>query len=100
MANSLFMVESPPLLDPHSDAKIVTFTLRDPCTRSSCVCAFCKTDAILKLQSRPTSKKINSKDSITTTTMENRETTAIEKKKNQLQLLLGKRKSVTLGGTD
>ena len=28
MANSLFMVESPPLLDPHADAKIVTFTAR------------------------------------------------------------------------
>ena len=54
---------------------------------------------MLKHQSRPTSKKINSKDSITTTTMENRETTTIEKKKkNQLQLLLGKRKSVSLGG--
>ena len=24
------MVDSPPLLDPHSKAKIVTFTLRDP----------------------------------------------------------------------
>ena len=54
---------------------------------------------MLKHQSRPTSKiKINSKDSITTTTMENRETTRIEKKKNQLQLLLGKRKNVSLGG--
>ena len=90
MANSLFMVESPPLLDPHSDAKIVTFTLRDPCTRSSCVCAFCKTDAILKLQSRPTSKKINSKDSVTTTTMENRETTTIEKKKESITATTGK----------
>ena len=37
---------------------------------------------MLKHQSRPTSiLKINSKDSITTTTMENRETTTIEKKK-------------------
>ena len=37
---------------------------------------------MLKHQSRPTSKiKINSKDSITTTTMENRETTTIEKKR-------------------
>ena len=54
---------------------------------------------MLKHQSRPTSiLKINSKDSITTTTMENRETTTIEKKKNQLQLLLGKRKNVSLGG--
>ena len=35
MANSLFMVESPPLLDPHSEANIVTFTLREPHTRSS-----------------------------------------------------------------
>ena len=33
MANSLFMVESPPLLDPHSEAKIVTLiTLRDSST--------------------------------------------------------------------
>ena len=54
---------------------------------------------MLKHQSRPTSKiKINSKDSITTTTVENRETTTIEKKENQLQLLLGKRKNVSLGG--
>ena len=30
MANSLFMVDNPPSLDPHSKAKIVTFTLRDP----------------------------------------------------------------------
>ena len=29
MANSLFMVDSPPLLDPHSEAKMVTCTLRD-----------------------------------------------------------------------
>ena len=54
---------------------------------------------MIKHQSRPTSKiKINSKDSITTTTVENRETTTIEKKENQLQLLLGKRKNVSLGG--
>ena len=54
---------------------------------------------MLKHQSRLTSKiKINSKDSVTTTTMENRETTTIEKKENQLQLLLGKRKNVSPGG--
>ena len=29
MANSLFIVDSPPLLDPHSEAKMVTCTLRD-----------------------------------------------------------------------
>ena len=29
MANSLFMVDSPPLFDPHSEAKMVTCTLRD-----------------------------------------------------------------------
>ena len=29
MANSLFMVDSPPLLDPHSEAKMVTCNLRD-----------------------------------------------------------------------
>ena len=29
MANSLFMVDSPPLLDPHSEAKMVTCTLQD-----------------------------------------------------------------------
>ena len=53
---------------------------------------------MLKHQSRPTSKiKINSKDSITTSIMENRETSTIEKK-NKLQLLLGKRKNVSPGG--
>ena len=31
MANSLFMVVSPPLLDPHSEAKMATCTLRDLC---------------------------------------------------------------------
>ena len=44
---------------------------------------------MIKHQSRPTSKiKINSKASITTTTMDNRETPTIimEKKENQLQL--------------
>jgi len=30
MANSLFMVESPPLVDPHSEAKMVTWSLREP----------------------------------------------------------------------
>ena len=55
---------------------------------------------MIKHQSRPTSKiKINSKPSITTTTMDNRETTNIEKiKEDQLRLLLGKRKNVSLGG--
>ena len=38
---------------------------------------------MLKHQSRPTSKiKINSKDSITTTTMENRQTTTTEKRES------------------
>ena len=30
MANSLFMVESPPLLEPHSEAKMVTWRLLEP----------------------------------------------------------------------
>ena len=29
MANSLFMVDSPPFLEPHSEAKMVTCTLWD-----------------------------------------------------------------------
>ena len=31
MANSLFMVESPPFLDLHSEAKMATCTLQDLC---------------------------------------------------------------------
>ena len=46
---------------------------------------------MLKHQSRPTSKiKINSKDSVTTTTMENRETTTIEKKRESITATTGK----------
>ena len=45
MANSLFMVESPPLLDPHSDAKMVTRCLLEPWIWS-CSWRGCTLDAI------------------------------------------------------
>ena len=50
MANSLFMVESPPLLDPHSEAKIVTCTLRESSTLQSRESGSRKEDAIAKHQ--------------------------------------------------
>ena len=58
---------------------------------------------MIKHQSRPTSKiEINSKASITTTTMDNRETPTIimEKKRESITATTGKRKNVSLGGTD
>ena len=51
MANSLFMVESPPLLDPHSEAKIVTCTLRESSALQSRDWGSHKEDAIAKHQS-------------------------------------------------
>ena len=56
---------------------------------------------MIKHQSRPTSKiEINSKASITTTTMDNRETTTMRKNRESITATTGKRKNVSLGGTD
>ena len=55
MANSLFMVESPPFLDPHSEAKIVTCTLHESSGLQSRDWGSDKEDAIAKHQSCHTS---------------------------------------------
>ena len=44
MANSLFKIESSSLLDPHSEARIITFTLHDPWN-------VCEVDAIFRFHS-------------------------------------------------
>ena len=55
MANSLFMVESPPFLDPHSEAKIVTCNLRESSALQSHDWGSHEEDAIAKHQSCHTS---------------------------------------------
>ena len=54
IANSLFIVESSSLLDPHSEARIVTFTLRDPWY-------VWEVDAIFKYRSCQISKNIDTR---------------------------------------